>query len=178
MNEALIGIDVGGTYTDGVLFSDGAVVHSVKHRTDEDDLEGTLLLILDDLLAHRQAKDVKRIVLSTTLVTNLLATGRGERTALILLPGKGLPYSAYNISPDTYFLKGWIDFRGRQIEAPDPGEMEDALKKIHAFGYRTGRHRRKILEPQRHSRKGPEKNGRNPVSPHGCLHEQRDLGTP
>lgn len=134
MNDALIGIDVGGTYTDGVLFSDGSVVHSVKHRTDEDDLEATLLLILDDLLAHRQAKDVRRIVLSTTLVTNLLATGRGERTALILLPGKGLPDSAYTISPDTYFLKGWIDFRGRQIEAPDPKEMEDALKRIHASG--------------------------------------------
>lgn len=134
MNDALIGIDVGGTYTDGVLFSEGSVVHSVKHRTDEDDLEGTLLLILDDLLAHTQAKDVKRIVLSTTLVTNLLATGRGERTALILLPGKGLPNSAYDISPDTYFLKGWVDFRGRQIEAPDPGEIEDTLKKIHASG--------------------------------------------
>ena len=31
----LIGIDVGGTYTDGVLFSEGSVVHSVKHPTDE-----------------------------------------------------------------------------------------------------------------------------------------------
>ncbi len=134
MNDALIGIDVGGTYTDGVLFSGGSVLNSVKHRTDEDDLKGTLLLVLDDLLTHREAKDIRRIVLSTTLVTNLLATGRGERTALILLPGKGLPYSAYNISPDTYFLKGWIDFRGRQIEAPDPEEMEDALKKIHGSG--------------------------------------------
>lgn len=134
MNDALIGIDVGGTYTDGVIFSDGAVLHSVKHRTDENDLKGTLLLILDDLLAHKEAKDIRRIVLSTTLVTNLLATGRGERTALILLPGKGLPYSAYDISPDTYFVKGWIDFRGRQIEAPDPKEMEDTLKKIHASG--------------------------------------------
>ena len=134
MNDALIGIDVGGTYTDGVLFSDGSVVHSVKHRTDEADLEGTLLLILDDLLAHRRAKDVRRIVLSTTLVTNLLATGRGERTALIRLPGKGLPNSAYDISTDTDFLKGWIDFRGRQIEAPDPKEIEDTLKKIHASG--------------------------------------------
>ncbi len=134
MNDALIGIDVGGTYTDGVLFHDGSVLHSVKHRTDEDDLKGTLLLVLDDLLAHRQSKDIRRIVLSTTLVTNLLATGRGERTALILLPGKGLPYSAYDISPDTYFLKGWVDFRGRQIEAPDPKEIEDTLKKIHGSG--------------------------------------------
>ncbi|MRR08465.1 MAG: hydantoinase/oxoprolinase family protein, partial [Deltaproteobacteria bacterium] len=134
MNDSLIGIDVGGTYTDGVLFHGGTVLHSVKHRTDEADLEGTLLSVLDDLLAHGDAKDVRRIVLSTTLVTNLLATGRGERTALILLPGKGLPYSAYDISPDTYFLKGWIDFRGRQIEAPDQKEIEDCLRKVHESG--------------------------------------------
>ena len=134
MNDALIGIDVGGTYTDGVLFYDGSVLHSVKHRTDESDLKGTLLSVLDDLLAHKQSTDIRRIVLSTTLVTNLLATGRGERTALILLPGKGLPYSAYDISADTYFLKGWVDFRGRQIEAPDPKEIEDTLKKIHGSG--------------------------------------------
>jgi len=134
MNDSLIGIDVGGTYTDGVLFHGGTVLHSVKHRTDEADLEGTLLSVLDDLLAHGDAKDIRRIVLSTTLVTNLLATGRGERTALILLPGKGLPYSAYDISPDTYFLKGWIDFRGRQIEAPDQKEIEDCLRKVHESG--------------------------------------------
>lgn len=134
MNDSLIGIDVGGTYTDGVLFRGGSVFHSVKHRTDEEDLRGTLLGVLDELLAHGDATDVRRIVLSTTLVTNLLATGRGERTALILLPGKGLPYSAYDISPNTHFLKGWIDFRGRQIEALDAREIEDTLKKIHDSG--------------------------------------------
>ncbi|HOD76022.1 MAG TPA: hydantoinase/oxoprolinase N-terminal domain-containing protein, partial [Syntrophorhabdaceae bacterium] len=73
----LIGIDVGGTYTDGILFSEGSVLLSVKHPTDENDLEGTLLSVLDELLARGDAKDVQRIVLSTTLVTNLLATGRG-----------------------------------------------------------------------------------------------------
>ncbi len=130
----LIGIDVGGTYTDGVLFSDGSVLHSVKHLTDEGDLKGTLLLVLDELLSHGEAKSIKRIVLSTTLVTNLLATGRGERTALLLLPGSGMPFSAYNISPDTYFLKGGIDFRGRQIEAPDKKEIEEVLRKIDEAG--------------------------------------------
>lgn len=130
----LIGIDVGGTYTDGVLFSDGAVLHSVKHPTDENDLEGTLLCVLDELLVHAEGKSVRRIVLSTTLVTNLLATGRGERTALVLLPGSGLPFSAYRISPDTFFLKGGIDFRGRQFEAPDRKEIEETLDRIHTSG--------------------------------------------
>lgn len=124
MADVLIGIDVGGTYTDGVLFSEGTVIHSVKHRTDESDVKGTLLSALDELLACGKAKSIQRIVLSTTLVTNLLATGQGERAALLLIPGSGLPFSAYRISPDTYFLKGRIDFRGREIEPPDEEEIE------------------------------------------------------
>lgn len=134
MNKALIGIDVGGTYTDGVLFSDGAVMHSFKHPTDQLNLKDTLLSVLDELLAHAGECEIQRVVLSTTLVTNLLATGRGERTALILMPGSGLPFSSYRISPDTYFLKGAIDFRGRPIENVDQAEIEQALRNIHDLG--------------------------------------------
>jgi N-methylhydantoinase A len=136
MNEMLIGVDVGGTYTDGVLFCEGSVVHSVKHPTDESDLAGTLLSVLDDLLAHCDGRRVKRIVLSTTLVTNLLAAGRGERTALLLLPGAGLPFSTYRISPDTYFLKGGIDFRGREIEETVGEEIDGVLEEIERLGIR------------------------------------------
>ncbi len=134
MMNMLIGIDVGGTFTDGALFSDASVVHSVKHPTDENDLAATLLGVLDELLKHAETKGVRRIVLSTTLVTNLLATGKGERTALLLLPGSGMPFSAYSISPDTYFLKGGIDFRGRQIEPTDKKEIEEALRQIEKTG--------------------------------------------
>ncbi len=132
----LIGIDVGGTYTDGVLFSEGRVIHSIKHRTDEADLTGTLLLVLDDLLAHGDPEEVQRVVLSTTLVTNLLATGQGERTALLLLPGSGLPESAYKLGPDTNFLKGSIDFRGREIEPPDEGQIAKVLQELDRAGIR------------------------------------------
>jgi N-methylhydantoinase A len=132
----LIGIDVGGTYTDGVLFCDGEVVHIVKHPTDEGDLQGTLLGVLDKLLVAKKDRSIKRVVLSTTLVTNLLAWERGERTALLLLPGSGLPLSTYQISRDSYFLKGSIDFRGRQIEKPDENEIEGVLQKIDQLGIR------------------------------------------
>jgi N-methylhydantoinase A len=130
----LIGIDVGGTYTDGVLFSDGAVKHCIKTPTDENDVTETVLRTLDELLAHGKKEEIRRVVLSTTLVTNLLATGRGERTALVLLPGSGLPYSAYKICPDTYFVKGSIDFRGRELEAPDREEIEKTLYEIDREG--------------------------------------------
>lgn len=130
----LIGIDVGGTFTDGVLFSNGSVVHSVKKPTDENSLQKTLIDVLDELLACADSAAVKRLVLSTTLVTNLLATGRGERTAIILVPGSGLPYSAYHFNDDTYILKGSIDFRGREIEKTDKTEIEQTIEEIYNKG--------------------------------------------
>jgi N-methylhydantoinase A/oxoprolinase/acetone carboxylase beta subunit len=66
---------------------------SVKHPTEENDLEGTLLSVLDELLARAGRADVRRIVLSTTLVTNLLATGRGERARRSSsFPAAGCPF--------------------------------------------------------------------------------------
>jgi len=130
----LIGIDVGGTFTDGVLFGEQTVLATVKQPTDDRDLKNTLLKVLDELLKERGGQEINRIVLSTTLVTNLLATERGDRTALLILPGPGLPLETYRIFADTYFLKGSIDFRGRELEVIDRGEVIKALEAINALG--------------------------------------------
>ena len=74
----LIGIDVGGTYTDGVLFKQGAIIATVKKPTDDMNLKSTLLEVLDELLPSAGKQKIERIVFSTTLVTNLLATARGK----------------------------------------------------------------------------------------------------
>ncbi len=130
----LIGIDVGGTFTDGVLFNRGEIVTSVKKPTDEENLKNSLLQVLDELLDHSDPAEINRIVLSTTLVTNLLATGRGEKTALVLLPGYGLPHDSYDIAGETYFLKGSVDFRGREIERLDNQEIDGLLEWIKSSG--------------------------------------------
>jgi N-methylhydantoinase A/oxoprolinase/acetone carboxylase beta subunit len=62
----LMGIDVGGTYTDGVLFADDSVVKSVKKPTDNSDLKATLLQVMDELLEGIDIARLRRIVLSTT----------------------------------------------------------------------------------------------------------------
>jgi N-methylhydantoinase A len=130
----LIGIDVGGTFTDGVLFRDGQIVKSVKKATQEDNLKNSLLQVLDELLLAQDKEQIQRIVLSTTLVTNLLATGRGEKTALVMLPGYGLPHDSYELSGDIYFMKGAVDFRGREIEPLDKGEITELLNWIKDTG--------------------------------------------
>ena len=71
----LIGIDVGGTFTDGVLFDGRVIKESVKRPTDNDNLDrviGGSHELYQLCLKKRQWREL----LSTTLVTNLLATGR------------------------------------------------------------------------------------------------------
>jgi len=130
----LIGIDVGGTFTDGVCFEGNLVQTTVKRPTDSSDLKGTLLTVLDQLLASTSVEQLERIVISTTLVTNLLAQGEGEPTALVLLPGPGLPLEVYNMFPQTYFLRGSVDFRGRTTAEIDQNEITKTIQAIEAVG--------------------------------------------
>ena len=131
----LLGIDVGGTSTDGVLICDGCLEKSVK-KQHRGDLTESILKVLDELLEGREAVKVQRLVISTTLVTNLLATRNGARTALILIPGRGLPFSFYRIAPDTYFLKGSIDFRGNITEETPQEDILAAIEDIKTKGIR------------------------------------------
>lgn len=130
----LIGIDVGGTFTDGVLLVEGEVVKSVKHPTDEDHLQETVLAVLDELVEGVNLADINRIVLSTTLVTNILATGRGEKTALVLIPGPGLNLRSMDFLPNTYIVDGAVDFRGRLTRPLKKPEIEQTGELIAAGG--------------------------------------------
>ncbi len=126
----LLGIDVGGTSTDGVLIQNGAMEKSVKKPRNCSGLTADILEVLDELLDGRDPAAVRRLVLSTTLVTNLLVTQSGARTALILMPGRGLPLSFYKIAPDTYFLQGNIDFRGNLTEKFSEDEINTVIDDI------------------------------------------------
>ncbi len=129
----LIGIDVGGTFTDGVLFDNqrNQIVNTVKVPTENEAMQSTLLQVLDQLLIGQDQQDIERIVFSTTLVTNLLATNAGVTPALILIPGPGLPDTAYELFSNSYFIKGTIDFRGRETEKIDPVEISKVIDEIH-----------------------------------------------
>ncbi|HBQ26753.1 MAG TPA: hydantoinase, partial [Syntrophomonas sp.] len=109
-------------------------IATTKVPTDDNDIKSTVLQVLDKLLLKQDKSDITRIVLSTTVVTNLLATGKGERTALLLIPGYGLPADAYDISDDTFFLKGGIDFRGRELDPLDEKELIQIGDNIVAAG--------------------------------------------
>ena len=86
MPEYILGIDTGGTYTDGVLIQRGTreIIHSTKTLTTKPDLAKGILAALDDLLPEDPSQ-IKLVVISTTLATNAIAEGKGRPVGLFLL---------------------------------------------------------------------------------------------
>ncbi len=132
----LIGIDVGGTYTDGVLYDGGSILEMVKHPTVEDNLESSILSVLDELLRNRAVSDLERVVFSTTLVTNLIAGGKGDQVAMILIPGPGLNIKQLNFFPGAYLAGGAIDFHGRITEPLDQDQLIEIGRQITGAGFK------------------------------------------
>jgi N-methylhydantoinase A len=84
----LLGIDVGGTFTDAVLAYDGKVVTAKAPTTGQDQSQGVIAAVAAALeKAHRQASDVETFSHGMTVATNALLEGRGARTALLATEG-------------------------------------------------------------------------------------------
>ncbi len=127
----LIGLDVGGTFTDAVLIDEGEIVRKIKFPTARDDLLNSLLNALTPLLETAGSHAIQRIVTSTTLITNLIATGAIEPVALVLTPGPGLNPHTYQFdAARTFMLSGAIDFRGREIEPLKDEEVVGCVEEI------------------------------------------------
>lgn len=130
----IVGIDVGGTYTDAVLLNQGAVCATAKVPTRERLLE-SVLEALDTVLKGVRNSDLKRIVISTTVITNLIAGRKYDRVALLLIPGPGISHRQYDFKTKVCILSGAIDYRGREIMSLNEEEIDAALSGLAAGGY-------------------------------------------
>ena len=84
----LLGVDVGGTFTDAVLAAGDRVVTAKAPTTPEDQSEGVLAAVEAVLAkAHAQAGDVREFAHGTTAATNALLEGKGARTVLVATKG-------------------------------------------------------------------------------------------
>jgi N-methylhydantoinase A/oxoprolinase/acetone carboxylase beta subunit len=130
----LIGIDVGGTTTDAVLIRNGEVYSTAKVPTDAGNLLKSLLGALDEVSRGVPPEQVERVVFSTTVITNLIAEGKTDRVALLLIPGPGVNPASY-VFPDSFYLKGAMDYRGREIQPLDEAEVRNAVNQIKEQGF-------------------------------------------
>jgi N-methylhydantoinase A len=85
----LLGVDVGGTFTDAVLASRDGVLHTAKTPTTPADESLGVLRAVELALAAAGAGagEVESFAHGTTVTTNALLEGRGARTALVATEG-------------------------------------------------------------------------------------------
>ncbi|AGA69314.1 N-methylhydantoinase A/acetone carboxylase, beta subunit [Desulfitobacterium dichloroeliminans LMG P-21439] len=145
-----VGIDVGGTFTDGVLIHENRLINKTKVPTQSDNLLDTLLQALDELGVFTQP--VEQITVSTTLVTNAILENKLPPVELFLFPGSGMKLDALPWPVPYHSLKGEIDYRGREVTLPDELEWRrichqlDLDSESQAAVVSKFSHRNKILE--------------------------------
>src|SRR5215213_4924663 len=85
----LLGVDVGGTFTDAALLTDdGELVTAKSPTTPTDQSEGAIAAVEAALeRARARAGDVERFVHGMTVGTNALLEGKVARTALLATEG-------------------------------------------------------------------------------------------
>jgi N-methylhydantoinase A/oxoprolinase/acetone carboxylase beta subunit len=84
--DFVLGIDTGGTYTDGVLldYRSREVLASAKTLTTYDDLTRGISTVLNELHIEAPAR-VRLVGISSTLATNSIAQGRIKSVGLLLI---------------------------------------------------------------------------------------------
>ena len=84
----LLGVDVGGTFTDAALIADGALVTAKAPSTPDDQSRGVIDAVEAALdKAGAAAGDVERFVHGMTVGTNALLEGKVAKTALLATEG-------------------------------------------------------------------------------------------
>jgi N-methylhydantoinase A len=148
----LLGVDVGGTFTDAVLY-DGKALYTAKTPTtpgEEARGVGRAIATLIEA-AHAQHADVTRFVHGMTVGTNALLEERGARTALVATEGfEDVLEIGRQARPDLYRLcapkpnplvapADCVGARGRmgpdgEVEACPAGEPERIAAEISGLG--------------------------------------------
>jgi N-methylhydantoinase A len=85
----LLGVDVGGTFTDAVLVDEHSAVHTAKVPSTPSAQSVAVLAAVREVLTHAgaQAPQVERFAHGMTVATNALLEGRTARTALLTTAG-------------------------------------------------------------------------------------------
>jgi N-methylhydantoinase A len=124
----ILGIDVGGTHTDSVLMQNGKILRKSKVMTDKRDLLKSVMNATQAVTTPEDIKQLRRIVLSTTMTTNAVAQHQLDPVGLIVMSGPGVAHADLPLHDRAAFVKGYMNHRGLEAEAVDEDEIL-ALKK-------------------------------------------------
>ena len=111
----LLGLDVGGTFTDAVIIDGHRVVATAKRRTTKDNLMYGIGEALDAVLEDCDTSNIEQVTLSTTVVTNTIVEAKEQVVDLYVITGPGR--NVDDIFPvEPIYLQGYTDHRGIVVE--------------------------------------------------------------
>ncbi|CAN5902540.1 hydantoinase/oxoprolinase family protein [soil metagenome] len=152
-----LGVDVGGTFTDLLLFNDanGQFWRFKTPSTPHDQSEGVMVGVQAICgLAGIAAKDIDVFLHGTTVATNAVLEGKGARVGLLVTEGyRQMMQIARSLVPgglaawivwpkpepmvrleDTFEIKGRLDAAGREVRPLDDADIRMQLGKLKAQG--------------------------------------------
>ena len=125
----LLGLDVGGTFTDAVIIDGHRVVASAKRRTTKDNLMQGIGEALDAVLAGCNTSNIEQVTLSTTVVTNTIVEEKEQVVDLYVVTGPGRNVDdIFPVSP--IYLQGYTDHRGIVVERTPLNAVRDVAKMV------------------------------------------------
>lgn len=130
----IIGIDIGGTNTDVVLIDRTGVRAGYKVETTQpltDCLCHALEIVSRDFLLNT----LDRMVISTTMLTNLVMEDRLDPVGVLVIPGPGMKWGEKDFPTQCKILKGAIDHRGEEREPLDFVEVKKAVATLINEGF-------------------------------------------
>lgn len=114
----LLGIDVGGTFTDAVIIDGGTIVSSAKRRTMKENLMNGITDALGAVMSGADPAQIEQVTLSTTVVTNTIVEHKEQPVDLYVVAGPGRNVDdIFPVRP--VYLKGYTDHRGIVVERTD-----------------------------------------------------------
>ena len=120
----LLGLDVGGTFTDAVIIEGHRVVSSAKRRTTKDNLMQGIGEALDAVLDSCDTSNIEQVTLSTTVVTNTIVEEKEQVVDLYVVTGPGRNVDdIFPVSP--IYLQGYTDHRGIVVERTSSDAVSD-----------------------------------------------------
>ncbi len=119
--EALVlGIDTGGTYTDGVLleYHSRKILASHKSLTTKRDFSIGIENVIEGI-DIQDASSIRMVSISTTLATNAIAEGKGKRVALFLIGYDPELVASFKMesrfaTPNFFYFDGGHDLQGQE----------------------------------------------------------------
>ena len=125
----LLGLDVGGTFTDAVIIDGHRVVASAKRRTTKDNLMQGIGEALDAVLTDCNTSNIEQVTLSTTVVTNTIVEEKEQVVDLYVVTGPGRNVDdIFPVSP--IYLQGYTDHRGIVVERTPTNAVRDVAKMV------------------------------------------------